>query len=112
MRSVTESPFTDGDLAGLLLAMGAEPPVGPHVFGDSFQELGLDSLARTQIAEHVAERWGVDVEARLTPETTPEDLRRFVTEAARAARAQNATRPTPTARTAGTTVTAEAVTGR
>lgn len=80
MTSVTEHHFSDGDLAGLLLAVGAESPVGPGVFGDSFQDLDLDSLARTQIAALVAERWGVDVEHRLTAGTTPEDLRGFIIE--------------------------------
>jgi hypothetical protein len=80
VTSVTEQHFSDGDLAGLLLAVGAEPPVEPGVFGDSFQDLDLDSLARTQIAALVAERWGVNVEERLTARTTPEDLRRFITE--------------------------------
>jgi minimal PKS acyl carrier protein len=78
---VTESQFTDSDLAGLLLAVGAEPPVAPEVFNESFRALDLDSLARTQIAALVVERWGVDVEERLTPDTTPESLRRLVVEA-------------------------------
>ncbi|MDX6345451.1 MAG: acyl carrier protein [Streptomyces sp.] len=84
MTSVTDSQlreFTDSDLAGLLLAVGAEPPVGAGVFDDSFRDLDLDSLARTEIAARVVERWAVDVEERLTPETTPTQLRRMVEEA-------------------------------
>ncbi|WP_240677818.1 phosphopantetheine-binding protein [Actinacidiphila soli] len=84
MTSVTDSQlreFTDSDLAGLLLAVGAEPPVGPGVFDDSFRDLDLDSLARTEIAARVVERWAVDVEEHLTPETTPTQLRRMVEEA-------------------------------
>lgn len=78
--SLTEHRITDGDLAALLLAVGAEPPVGPGVFADSFQALDIDSLARTQIATLVAERWGVDVESRLGSGTTPEELRRLIDE--------------------------------
>lgn len=78
MTSVTDTQFSDSDLAALLLAVGAEPPVGPGVFEESFQDLDLDSLARTEIAARVVERWGVDVEERLTPETTPAQLRRLV----------------------------------
>jgi hypothetical protein len=77
---VTDTQFSDSDLATLLLAVGAEPPVGPGVFEDSFRALDLDSLARTEIAARVVERWGVDVEERLTPETTPAQLRRMVEE--------------------------------
>jgi hypothetical protein len=80
VTSVTEHHFADGDLAGLLLAVGAEPPIGPEIFDDSFQDLDLDSLARNQIAALVAERWGVNVQNRLTAETTPQDLRRFILE--------------------------------
>jgi hypothetical protein len=75
---VTDTQFSDSDLATLLLAVGAEPPVGPGVFEDSFRDLDLDSLARTEIAARVVERWGVDVEERLTPETTPAQLRLMV----------------------------------
>lgn len=78
MTSVTDTQFSDSDLATLLLAVGAEPPVGPGVFEDSFRDLDLDSLARTEIAARVVERWGVDVEERLTPETTPTQLRLMV----------------------------------
>ncbi|WP_405730826.1 phosphopantetheine-binding protein [Streptomyces sp. NBC_01537] len=75
---MTDTQFSDSDLATLLLAVGAEPPVGPGVFEDSFRDLDLDSLARTEIAARVVERWGVDVEERLTPETTPTQLRLMV----------------------------------
>jgi hypothetical protein len=78
VTSVTEHHFADGDLAGLLLAVGAEPPIGPEAFGGSFRDLDLDSLARAQIAALVAERWGVNVGDRLTAGSTPEDLRRFI----------------------------------
>lgn len=78
MTSLTEHHFSDGDLAGLLLAVGAEPPAGPEVFGASFRALDIDSLARDQIAALVAERWGVDLDDRLTAATTPEDLRRLI----------------------------------
>lgn len=78
MTSVTDTQFSDSDLATLLLAVGAEPPVGPGVFEVSFRDLDLDSLARTEIAARVVERWGVDVEERLTPETTPAQLRLMV----------------------------------
>jgi len=80
VTSVTEHHFADGDLAGLLLAVGAEPPIGPETFDDSFHDLGLDSQARTQIAALVAQRWGVNVQDRLTAVATPQDLRRFIVE--------------------------------
>jgi hypothetical protein len=78
VTSLTEHRITDRDLAALLLAVGAKPPIGPGVLTDSFQALDLDSLARTRIAALVAERRGVDVESRLGPGTTPEQLRRLV----------------------------------
>jgi hypothetical protein len=78
---VTDTQFSDSDLAMVLLAVGAEPPVGPEVFEDSFHDLDLDSLARTEVAARVVQRWGVDIEERLTPETTPAQLRRMVEEA-------------------------------
>jgi hypothetical protein len=80
VTSVTEPHFADGDLAGLLLAVGAEPPIGPEIFDDSFQDLDIDSTARAQIAVLVAERWGVNVQDRLTADATPRDLRRFILE--------------------------------
>jgi hypothetical protein len=78
VTSVTEIPFTDSDLSGLLLAVGAEPPAGPGMFHDSFGKLDLDSLARTEIATRVAERWDVDIEDLLTTDTTPAEVRRLV----------------------------------
>lgn len=81
MTSVTDTHFSDSELATLLLAVGAEPPVGPGIFEDSFRELDIDSLGRTEIAARVVARWGVDVEECLTAETTPTQLRRMVEEA-------------------------------
>ncbi|TKA12587.1 acyl carrier protein [Actinacidiphila oryziradicis] len=77
MTSVTEIPFTDSDLSGLLPAVGAESPADPGMFDDSFGQLDLDSLARTEIATRVAARWGVDIEDQLTPDTTPAEVRRL-----------------------------------
>jgi acyl carrier protein len=47
------------------------------MFDDSFGQLDLDSLARTEIATRVAARWGVDIEDQLTPDTTPAEVRRL-----------------------------------
>lgn len=62
--------FTEGDMRGLLLAVGLNP-VPPNALESSFAQLELDSLARIEIATRLRESHGADVESVLT---TGDDL--------------------------------------
>jgi acyl carrier protein len=70
--------LSDADMSALLIAVGVESPADPHIFDSSFEELEIDSLGRTELATRVADRFGVDVEEDLLPETTPNELRLIV----------------------------------
>jgi acyl carrier protein len=63
--------MTDQAVRTLLIAVGADPRVDAPDFDTSFEELGLDSLARTEFATRVKELTGVEVEDDLAPSTTP-----------------------------------------
>jgi hypothetical protein len=77
MSADTGPAFTDEDLGVLLRAVGADH-VGPAALDQSFEQLALDSLARTEIAARVRERWSTDIEADLTADTTPNQVRGLV----------------------------------
>ena len=62
--------FTEGDMRGLLLAVGLNP-VPPDALESTFAQLELDSLARIEIATRLHESHGADVESVLT---TGDDL--------------------------------------
>lgn len=62
----------------LLLAVGASADVGADDFETSFDDLGLDSLARTEIASRIKTQLGVDIEDALTAEATPNGMRELV----------------------------------
>jgi len=49
----------------------------------SFGELGVDSLARIEICKRVQDRYGTDIESRLTEDTTPAGLSSIIEELAR-----------------------------
>jgi acyl carrier protein len=70
--------LSDADMSALLITVGVEAPADPQIFDSSFEELEIDSLGRTELATRVADRFGVDVEEALFPETTPNELRLIV----------------------------------
>ncbi|MEU8382918.1 acyl carrier protein [Streptosporangium sp. NPDC048865] len=73
-------PFTDENVRELLLAVGLDPAAGDAALERSFGELDLDSLARVEIATRIQDRFGVDVEERLTADVTPSLMRELVNE--------------------------------
>lgn len=77
MSTATRPAFTDEDLGALLRVVGADR-VDTTAFDESFEQLDLDSLARTEIAARVQEQWSTDVEAELSADTTPNELRELV----------------------------------
>lgn len=72
--------FSDEDARAVLLAVGADPSVSPGEYTMSFDELGLDSLARMEIASRIQDRFGVDVEEDLCAERTPAEMKHLVNE--------------------------------
>ncbi|PRX02695.1 UNVERIFIED_ORG: minimal PKS acyl carrier protein [Actinomadura viridilutea] len=64
-------------MQALLRAVGAAG-AAPGDRGRTFEELGLDSLARFEIASRIKNRYGVDVESEITAETSPAGLRDLV----------------------------------
>jgi acyl carrier protein len=62
--------FTEDDMRGLLRKVGLNP-VPADALGRTFADLGLDSLARIEIATRLRESHGVNVELELT---TGDDL--------------------------------------
>lgn len=75
---ISQTLFSDADMSALLIAVGVEAPAPPQIFDSSFDELEIDSLGRTELATRVADRFGVDVEENMLPETTPNELRLIV----------------------------------
>jgi acyl carrier protein len=70
--------FTEKDVRELLVSVGASPVIAGSDLARSFEELGLDSLARIEMASRVKERYRVEVEEVLTPEATPAGMRQLV----------------------------------
>jgi acyl carrier protein len=70
--------ITESDVRQLLVAVGASPVTAGGDLDRSFEELGLDSLARIEIASRVIEQFGVEVEEELTPQETPAGMRQLV----------------------------------
>ncbi|MEO3811841.1 acyl carrier protein [Sphaerisporangium sp. B11E5] len=52
--------FTDADLKALLLAVGLAP--AQDDYSQTFEQLGLDSLARTEISTRIEDRTGLQLE--------------------------------------------------
>ncbi|HYS41723.1 MAG TPA: acyl carrier protein [Pseudonocardiaceae bacterium] len=75
---MAQENLSDGRVRELLLAVGASPDVGTGDFGSSFDDLGLDSLARTEMASRIKDELGVDIEDELTAELTPSGMRELV----------------------------------
>ncbi|SFC70697.1 acyl carrier protein [Streptomyces aidingensis] len=76
----TFAGLTEDGVRDLLRAVGLGPETvsDAAAFATSFEDLGLDSLARVETASRIKERFGVDIEEELTAETTPEEMRRLV----------------------------------
>ncbi|MEV8635690.1 acyl carrier protein [Streptosporangium sp. NPDC051023] len=72
------SPVSDHDLINLLLAVGAERDITAADFDQTFEDLGLDSLARAEFAAKLQERTGVDAEEQTTADVTPNAIRQIV----------------------------------
>jgi acyl carrier protein len=70
--------LTDQAIRGLLVDVGADPGLDTPDFDTTFEELGLDSLARTEFATRLKHLTGVDVEDHLAPSTTPSAVRAMV----------------------------------
>ncbi|GAA4233592.1 hypothetical protein GCM10022254_36390 [Actinomadura meridiana] len=70
------SGISGSEAGRLLVAVGVE--ITDAQCETAFEELGVDSLARAEIAARVQERFGVDIEDELREETTPADLMRFL----------------------------------
>lgn len=73
--------LTDDVVRDLLVSVGLDRDTA----GDSltmerdFEALGLDSLARMEIATRIQERFGVDIEDKLTADATPALMKKLVT---------------------------------
>ncbi|MBX6766655.1 MAG: acyl carrier protein [Actinomadura rubrobrunea] len=76
-RTTSAPALTDDDVRALLRAVGAAGGA-PGDRSRTFEELGLDSLARFEIASRIKNRYGVDVESEITAETSPAGLRDLV----------------------------------
>ncbi|MFJ2608275.1 acyl carrier protein [Streptomyces sp. NPDC091279] len=70
--------LTESDVRELLVAVGVSPPDAESGFDSSFEELGMDSLARLEIAGRLLDRFGITVDDELTPEETPAGIHRLV----------------------------------
>jgi hypothetical protein len=75
---MTVEQLTEDDVRGLLVAVGAPSTTGPGDYGRTFDDLGLDSLARIEIASRIKDRYGVDVEEHLEADETPIGMARLV----------------------------------
>jgi acyl carrier protein len=75
---MAQQECTDQDLRELLVLVGMEPSVSVEAYSLSFEALELDSLARVEMASRVRDRFGVEVEAELAADSTPEELRQLV----------------------------------
>jgi acyl carrier protein len=77
-REAMTDKLTDHTIQTLLVAVGADRGVGSADFDTSFDDLDLDSLARTEFAVRIKEITGVDVEEHLAPASTPNAVRQLV----------------------------------
>ncbi|EFE76300.1 acyl carrier protein [Streptomyces filamentosus] len=67
-----------GELTAMLAAVGLDPALGEAALSRSFEDLGLDSLARVELASRVLGGFGLDIEDDITPGATPEDVEQLI----------------------------------
>jgi hypothetical protein len=74
------SSFTENEMRALLMKVGLNP-VPPDALGRTFADLGLDSLARIEMATRLLESHGADLELALTvgDDLTPAQVITMVT---------------------------------
>jgi acyl carrier protein len=70
--------LTQEEVREMLVAVGAARSLTPDDHARSFDELDLDSLARTELAARIRDRYGIDVEDELTEEASPAVMRELV----------------------------------
>ncbi|CAL9563394.1 phosphopantetheine-binding protein [Streptomyces sp. ICN988] len=75
---MTHQPLTDEQLRSALVATGVNPAISDAELARSFEELGLDSLARLEIATRVQDLVGLDMEDQIGPDTSPRALQRGI----------------------------------
>ncbi|MFI5806454.1 phosphopantetheine-binding protein [Streptomyces sp. NPDC051561] len=66
------------ELTAMLAAVGLDPALGEAAFERTFDALGLDSLARVELASRIKSRFGVDIEEQIEPESTPADIEELI----------------------------------
>lgn len=77
-ESTMTETLTDEDVSALLRAVGHANADDGDLYGRSFEELDIDSLARVEMASRIQTRFGVDVEEQLTAELSPSAMQRLV----------------------------------
>lgn len=69
---------SDQELTQLLVAVGADHDVSIGHFDNSLEDLGLDSLARAELATKIRAKYRTELGEEIQPEATPNDVRRIV----------------------------------
>jgi acyl carrier protein len=70
--------LTQEEVREMLVAVGAAHSLTSEDHGRSFDDLDLDSLARTELAARIRDRYGIDIEDELTEEASPAVMRDLV----------------------------------
>lgn len=72
---MSDRPMTHDDMRQLLATVGLDPVTTPNeTYDQTFEALELDSLARLHLATQIQDRFGVDLEDELRPETAPSSI--------------------------------------
>ncbi|ADG76211.1 hypothetical protein Cfla_3332 [Cellulomonas flavigena DSM 20109] len=74
MTTSASRTLTDTDFAALLHGVGLDRRRGPESWSTTFADLDLDSLARVELASRIKGRLGVEVEDRVTADSTPAEV--------------------------------------
>lgn len=74
MTTSASRTLTDTDFAGLLAGVGLDRRRGPESWTRTFADLDLDSLARVELASRIKGRLGLEVEDRVTADSTPAEV--------------------------------------
>lgn len=70
--------LSDEDFRTLLLGIGLDRRKGPESWSTTFTDLDLDSLARVELASRIKTLTGVEVEDRITADSTPAEILELV----------------------------------